>query len=268
MSTKVARANVAQIRQETQFTCCAASIAAALKAHGKNFTEEDVNKVLGATPMHGATWESMLATVQYFGLRGRLVSPATPRMLKEWTDAGLPVLIGWNPEGRPWSHASTVFDVTEEADGLHIHVMDPNVPNPSKTTRVVHEDEFCQKWSEKMSDSLILRRPAMVVEREVTTDGRQVLASTTRKVASMDKAAAALIAAWGDLIAKASKPVGPAKDDPNKIKVEAPAARGKSEQLMHELQRGGGGGSHHNRNKDVERGTSRKPKHKGKGYED
>lgn len=180
MPNKIAQSNVAQIRQETQFTCCAASIASALKAHGKDFSEADVNKVLGASPMHGATWESMLCTVQYFGLRGSLVAPATPRMLKDWTDQGLPILIGWNPEGRPWSHASVVFHVSEEPDGLYVHVMDPNIPNPSQTTRVLHEDDFCQKWYEKMSESLILRRPALVISREVSTDGRQMIAKTTR----------------------------------------------------------------------------------------
>jgi hypothetical protein len=266
---KIAKAEVAQIRQETQFTCCAASIAAALKAHGKDYTEADVNKVLGAAPMYGASWESILATVQYFGLRGHLVAPATPRMLKEWTDQGLPVIIGWNPEGRPWSHASTVFDVTEEPDGLHVHVMDPNIPNPSQTTRVLHENEFCQKWSEKMTDSLILRRPALVVEREVTAEGRQVRASTnTPKEASVDKRATDLIAAWGEFIAKKTQPVTSPKGDPNKLKIEAPAQRGKAEQTLHELQRGGGSGGHQNRTKWVEDGSSRKPKHKGKGYED
>lgn len=179
MPDKQARADVAHIRQTTQFTCCAASIAAALKAHGKNVSEDDVNKVLGAAPMAGATWEAMLATVQYFGLRGSLVVPATPRMLKGWTDQGLPVLIAWNPENRPWSHASVVFDVVEGADGvLQVHVMDPNIPNPSRHVRVLDEDEFCQKWGEKVSDTLIVRRPAMVVEREVTVGGRQVVAST------------------------------------------------------------------------------------------
>lgn len=179
MADKQARADVAHIRQTTQFTCCAASIAAALKAHGKNVSEDDVNKVLGAAPMAGATWEAMLATVQYFGLRGSLVVPSTPRMLKAWTDQGLPVLIAWNPENRPWSHASVVFDVVEGADGvLQVHVMDPNIPNPSRHVRVLDEDEFCQKWGEKVSDTLIVRRPAMVVEREVTVEGRQVRAST------------------------------------------------------------------------------------------
>lgn len=178
MSSKQARADVAHIRQTTQFTCCAASIAAALKAHGKDVTEDQVNQVLGAAPMAGATWEAMLATVQYFGLRGSLVVPSTPRMLKEWTDQGLPVLIAWNPENRPWSHASVVFDVVEGADGiLQIHVMDPNIPNPSRHVRVLNEDEFCPKWGEKVSDTLIVRRPAMVVEREVTAEGRQVRAS-------------------------------------------------------------------------------------------
>lgn len=173
-----AGASVAQIRQTTQYTCCAASIASALAALGKQVTEDEVNRVLGAAPMAGASWEAMLAAVQYFGCRGTLVVPATPRMLKGWTDRGLPVIIGWNPEGRPWSHASTVFDVVEEENGeLQVHVMDPNIPNPSRTTRVLHEDDFCARWSEKVSDALIVRRPAMVVELEVSRTGRQVVAS-------------------------------------------------------------------------------------------
>ena len=175
-----AKADIAHIRQTTQYTCTAASIASAIKAYGRDITEEDVNRVMGAAPMSGATWEAMMATLQYFGFRGTLVIPATPRMLKEWTDQGIPVLIGWNPEGRPWSHASTVFDVTEDETGLTIHTMDPNIPNPTKTVRSMHEDEFCQKWYEKMSDTLIVRRPACAVTLEVSTQGQQ-------KVASMDR---------------------------------------------------------------------------------
>lgn len=186
MSTKQARADVAQIRQTTQFTCTSASIAAALQALGKPYTEDDVNRVLGASPMSGATWEAMLATVQYFGCRGTLVVPATPRMLKDWTDQGIPVVIAWNPENRPWSHASTVSDVIEGPDGkLTVHVMDPNIPNPSETTRVLDEDTFCQKWGEKVSDSLIVRRPAMAVTLEVTPQGRQVVASNRSKRADL-----------------------------------------------------------------------------------
>lgn len=172
-----ARAAVPGLRQETQFTCCATSIAACLQAHGKNQTEADVNRVLGASPMSGATWESILATLQYFGLRGNLVVPATVTMLKEWTDKGIPVIIAWNPENRPWSHASVVADVTDGPDGRYVHVMDSNIPNPDKTFRILHEDEFCAKWGEKVSDSMIVRRPACAVEREITVEGRQVRAS-------------------------------------------------------------------------------------------
>jgi hypothetical protein len=172
-----ARAAVPGLRQETQFTCCATSIAACLQAHGKDQTEADVNKILGASPMSGASWEAILATLQYFGLRGNLVVPATVTMLKEWTDKGIPVIIAWNPEGRPWSHASVVADVTDGPDGRYVHVMDSNIPNPDKTFRILHEDEFCAKWGEKVSDSLIVRRPACAVEREVTVEGRQVRAS-------------------------------------------------------------------------------------------
>jgi hypothetical protein len=234
---KAARADVAQIRQTTQFTCCAASIASALKALGKSHSEDDVNKVLGAAPMAGATWESMLATVQYFGCRGTLVVPATPRMLKSWTDRGVPVLIGWNPEGRPWSHASVVFDVTEGPDGkLLVHVMDPNIPNPGETSRVLDEDEFCRRWSEKMSESLIMRRPAMAVELEVTTEGRQVVAA-----------------------AKGKETI---RIDPDDL----PKPRHGPDFVQH-VHRRPGAGKHHNRDRDVAKGRSRKPKHKSRDRE-
>lgn len=124
--------------------------------------------------MAGASWEAMLATVQYFGLRGTLVVPSTVSQLKKWTDAGIPVVIAWNPENRPWSHASCVFDVDDQHN---VHVMDANIPNPSKTVRVVPEDEFYSKWSEAIGDKLIVRRPAMAIEREVTPAGRQVMAT-------------------------------------------------------------------------------------------
>lgn len=231
-----ARAGVAQIRQETQYTCCAASIASALRAHGKDVTEADVNKVLGAAPMAGATWEAMLATVQYFGLRGTLVVPATPRMLKAWTDAGTPVVIAWNPENRPWSHASCVFDVTEGPEGLLVHVMDPNIPNPSRTTRILGEDEFCQKWGEKVSDSLIVRRPAMAIEREVTVAGHQVKAS------------------------RQPQPVVLPKDDDHTVRGPAPTRR---DVLLQQLiEHPGGTGGHHTRELDVGKGRSRKEKFK------
>lgn len=170
---KMSKADVAFRRQETQYSCCAASIAAALKAHGKDVTESGLNKVLGASPMGGATWEAMLATVQYFGLRGTLVVPSTIAQLKAWTDAGIPVIIAWNPEGRPWSHASCVFDVDDDHT---VHIMDPNIPDPNETVRVVPKAEFYSKWGEAIGDNLIVRRPAMAIEREVTADGRQVQA--------------------------------------------------------------------------------------------
>lgn len=199
-----AKANIKQISQTTQYTCCAASISAALLAHGKDVTEEQLNQVLQALPQAGASWESMLATVQYFGLRGTLVVPATVGMLKSWTDRGIPVIIAWNPENRPWSHASTVFDVTDDGQGGRlVHVMDPNVPNSSKTARIVGEDEFCQKWAEKVTDSLIMRRPAMAIEREVSSEGRQVVASFKKTSAIFTRVATRHIEAFQFALAQA-----------------------------------------------------------------
>lgn len=173
---KQARANVAPIRQSTQFTCVSTSTCMALNALGVKCSEEEVNKVIGAKPMQGARWEEVLACAQYFGCRATLTTPATLTQVKEWTDQGKPVLIAWNPEGRDWSHASLIFDVTGERGSYTVHIADPNIPNPDKTVREVGEDEFYSKWFEKWPNYLV-RRPALMIDKEITSDGRQVMAS-------------------------------------------------------------------------------------------
>lgn len=180
---KASKADIAFRRQETQYTCCAASIAAALKAHGKDVTEAELNKVLGASPMGGARWEEMLGTLQYFGMRGSLVVPATLGMVRQWTDAGTPVIIAWTPRDRPWAHASVVYNV----DDTYVHVMDPNLPDPTQTSIVLTHEEFYSKWFEKFSDTLYVRRPAMAIEREITVDGRQVQAGKKELRSQKDK---------------------------------------------------------------------------------
>jgi hypothetical protein len=57
----------------------------------------------------------------------------------------------------------------------NVYVADPNIPNPTKTVRIVPEDEFYGKWYEKFPDYLV-RRPACAIQREITPDGRQVMA--------------------------------------------------------------------------------------------
>jgi hypothetical protein len=198
MSVKTAKADVAPVRQRTQYTCMSTSMMMCLKALGHDLTEDEVNRVMGARAMKGASWEQALACAQHYGCRATLTMPSTVKQLKAWTDKGTPVMIAWNPEGRDWSHASTVFDVTESlpnplpADATIIGdrtdkstrwvwVADPNLPNPEKTHRIVSEDEFYGKWYEKWPDYLV-RRPACAIEREITADGKQRMAST-KKVA-------------------------------------------------------------------------------------
>jgi hypothetical protein len=175
-----AKADVEPVRQRTQYTCMSASMCMALRALGIDCDEDEVNKVMGARPRKGAAWENALACGQHYGMRCTLTTPATVAQLKQWTDRGVPVMIAWNPEGRPWSHASLVFDV--EDDGT-VHVADPNIPDPDETVRVVPKSEFYGKWYEKWPDYLV-RRPAMAIEREVGRDGRQLLASDMRRVAA------------------------------------------------------------------------------------
>lgn len=180
MTNKKAKANIKGMRQQTQYTCMATSLTSVLRYYGRDVDEQDVNRVLGAIAKKGARWEEALATAQYFGLRGQLVVPATLNMVKEWTDKGVPVMIAWNPEDRPWSHASVISDVSDE--GI-VQIMDPNIPDPEKTFRFVPKDEFYKKWGEDWGD-LIVRRPAMALTLEVDSTGRQVIASAQQGLTS------------------------------------------------------------------------------------
>ena len=171
---KQSRANLTPKRQRTQYSCMATSMSMCLQALDyPHANEDEVNKVMGALPMRGAAWEQALACAQHYGCRATLTMPSTVKQLKEWTDRGVPVMIAWNPEGREWSHASVVFDVDED---LNVYIADPNIPDPDETVRVVPKSEFYKTWYEKWPNYLV-RRPACAIEREITPDGRQVMAS-------------------------------------------------------------------------------------------
>ena len=169
-----AKASVTPVRQRTQYSCVAASTMMCLQALGVKCDEDQVNDVLGAQPMRGASWENVLACAQHYGMRATLVCPSTIRQLKDWTDRGIPVIIAWNPEGREWSHASVVFDVDA---ALNVYVADPNIPDPEETVRVATKDEFYRKWYEKWPKYLV-RRPACAIEREISSDGLQRFATS------------------------------------------------------------------------------------------
>ena len=169
----LAKADVTPVRQRTQFTCMTTSMMMCLQANGVECDEDEVNRVMGARAMEGATWEDAIACAQHYGMRVTLICPSTVKQLKDFTDRKIPVMIAWNPEGRDWSHASVVFDVD---DDLKVFVADPNIPDPDETVRKVPKGEFYGKWFEKWPNYMV-RRPAMAVEREITEDGHQVVAS-------------------------------------------------------------------------------------------
>lgn len=145
----------------------------ALESCGIDADEDTVNKVMGAAPMQGASWEQAFAASQHFGARVTFICPATLAQVKAYTDKGVAVMIAWNPEGRPWSHASVIKDVDDEGN---VTVADPNIPDPDVLTRTLPKAEFYGKWYEKAADYLV-RRPAMAVEREISPEGRQMVAS-------------------------------------------------------------------------------------------
>jgi ABC-type bacteriocin/lantibiotic exporter with double-glycine peptidase domain len=167
MLSKIAKAIVPIIRQQTQFTCSAVSISACLQFFDKPYNEDDVNRVLKCVPKKGASWEEILLCLQYFGMKGELIVPCNFKILKEWTDNGNPAIIGWNPQGRPWSHASVVCDVSKSKGIL---IMDPNSVNTDKTLKWWSFDDFSDRWYEKSGD-FVVRRPALKVSKEVGVNG-------------------------------------------------------------------------------------------------
>lgn len=173
MWARIAKAHVKPRRQRTQYTCMSTSMAMALTAVGKDTTEDEVNKVMGARPMRGASWEQAIACAQHYGCRATLICPSTVKQLKEYTDRGVPVMIAWNPEGRDWSHASVVFDVD---DNFNVHVADPNIPDPDEVVRILPKKDFYDRWYEKWPNYLV-RRPALAIEEEISPGGRQMFAS-------------------------------------------------------------------------------------------
>lgn len=182
MRLKQGAADVIPVRQRNQYNCMVTSLQMCLRANGlaaEETTPELVNKVMGALPMQGASWESAFAAAQHYGQRVIFICPATLRQVKEYTDQGYPVMIAWNPEGRPWSHASVIFDVD---DDLTVKVADPNIPDPDETVRVVPKTEFYGKWYEKWPDYLV-RRPAMVVQPEISQEGHQMIAADPKRAA-------------------------------------------------------------------------------------
>ena len=228
----------------------------ALKACGVSPTDctiDLVNEVMGARPMKGAAWEQALACAQHYGVRGTLVCPSTVAQLRSWTDEGFPVMIAWNPEGREWSHASVVFDVTDglptpippectvmgEGQGPWVWVADTNIPNPDKRVRIVSEDAFYSKWFEKWPNYLV-RRPALMLSREITPEGRQVMASKTVPVVQ--------------------------KKSPQTT-FEDPTSR-RNPGALALIERGSAGAGKHKNKQDFERGHARAPKHKGKTFEE
>lgn len=168
MTSKQARANVDPVRQRTQYSCVAASLAMALKAVGVRCDEDSVDEILGAVPGRGSAWDQAIGAAQYFGARVTLVCPCTIERLKEWTDANVPVLIGWCPEGRPWGHASCVFDVKDDGTVL---VADPNIPDPEQVVREVPREDFYRKWYEP-GETYLVRRTAMAIERDIPRGGK------------------------------------------------------------------------------------------------
>lgn len=267
---KTAKAQVNPVRQRTQYTCMSTSMTMCLQALDHDVTEDEVNKVMGARPMKGASWEQALACAQHYGCRATLTMPSTIRQLKQWTDAGSAVMIAWNPEGRDWSHASVVYDVTDSLpdpvppyctvigeraeSGPWVWVADPNIPNPDKTVRLCFEDDFYSKWYESWPNYLV-RRPACAIEREISQTGRQMMASDKALFSPRDIQRVA----HAYLAARKKKPKS--MKDRMKVDTTDPAQRNVVQQDL--VERGNsGGGRHHTRGRDVAKGRSRKPKHK------
>lgn len=165
---KYSAAEFRKIRQRSQYTCMAASLSMCLDAFGIVVHEDEISSLMGVSSLSGGTWESAMAVGQYLGLRSAMISPCSLETVKRSTDMGYPVMITWNPENRDWSHASVIFDVSDDLSTVYI--ADPNIPNPNLLTRGVDSNEFYSKWFEKWP-KFLFRRVALIFSREVLDNG-------------------------------------------------------------------------------------------------
>lgn len=274
---KSAKANVTPKRQRTQYSCMTTSVSMCLQALGAEHADEDtVNKTLGALPMRGACWEQALACCNHYGFRSTLIVPATLPQLKEYTDQGFPIVIAYNPEGKDWSHASVIFDIDDE---LNVHIADPNMADPDETVRVMSKSDFYKVWSEPYNGYTI-RKPAMIIQPEISKDGRQLLASyfnkskenvpMSKNASDLGKLSEELSLLSEQMIMgkkkpKKSKPT--TKKEKKKVTGKPPKQRDEAARFLAENRsRGLGSGSHKNK-QNYSRGKSRNPKHKGKKQE-
>jgi hypothetical protein len=269
---KSAKANVIPKRQRTQYTCMTTSVSMCLQALGHPHADEDtVNKTLGAMPMRGACWEQALACCNHYGFRSTLIVPATLPQLKQYTDQGFPIIIAYNPEGKDWSHASVIFDIDDE---LNVHIADPNMADPDETVRVMSKSDFYKVWSEPYNGYTI-RRPAMVIQPEISSDGRQLLASyfnkgdkqMSKKASDLGKLSEELSMLSEQMIMSKKKPK---KSQPTTKKEEKkltftpkPPRNEAARALAENRSRGDGSGAHKNK-QDFARGKRRNPKHKNR----
>lgn len=154
-----------------------------MSAFGKVVDDRDVAKVVGTRPMIGAGWDQLMGAASHLGFRATCVTPSNLKQVREWTDQGIPVVIGWTSSDHGWAHASVIFDVKDE----QVFVADPNISNPEKFVRIFSHDDFYDKWYEKSPKGYLIRRPACAIEPEITVDGRPRFASNQdliRRVAS------------------------------------------------------------------------------------
>ena len=272
---KEAKANVIPKRQRTQYSCMTASVSMCLQALGHpNADEDTVNKTLGALPMRGACWEQALACCNHYGFRSTLIVPATLPLLKQYTDQGFPIVIAYNPEGKDWSHASVIFDID---DDLNVHIADPNMADPDDTVRVMSKGAFYKVWNEPYNGYTI-RRPAMIIQPEISSDGHQLLASYFKKSTivqgetTMSKNASDLGKLSEELSLMSEQMImgkkKPKKSQPTntkeKKKLVFTPERGRNEiarDVAVNRSKGDGSGAHKNK-QDFARGKERNPKHK------
>lgn len=264
---KSAKAKVTPKRQQTQYTCMSTSISMSLQALGvEHANERTVNKVLGALPKQGACWEQAIACCSHYGMRTIMITPASLEVLKSFTDQGYPIVIAYNPEGRQWSHASVIFDIT--GDGV-VYIADPNIPDPDETVRIINKADFYKMWSEPYNGYLV-RRPAMVIQPEIDDRGQQTIKTFfTRTASQKKKTALEILTELGDELSaklggknkKPSKPNPPPKEEKNPV-VTSPKQRDPNARALAES--GGGGAGSHKNKQDFARGKSRNPKHKNK----
>lgn len=153
-----------EIRQAKAYTCGVASLQAILYYYGLSYREDQLEKMLYATPEKGTNPPKIIQLCRSLGLKVTTHHNMNFDMVKSYLDQKKPILVAyqaWNPKktsyAQSWlnGHYSVIVGLIDE----NVILEDPSLIGLGYITK----DDFLTRWHDKDSDGNKYIRYGMVI---------------------------------------------------------------------------------------------------------